>query len=56
MKRIPYLIVGIFCGLISLLGIGAFFGGLALVGFAIWIQERMEDKDARPSDGLYPLP
>jgi hypothetical protein len=41
--KIIHIIVGIFCALITLLGLGAFFVGLALVGFAIWIQERMED-------------
>jgi hypothetical protein len=43
MKNIKYIVIGIFCAVTSLLGLGAFFGGLALIGFAIWIQERMED-------------
>jgi hypothetical protein len=41
--KMVHIIVGIFCAVITLFGLGAFFGGLALVGFAIWIQERMED-------------
>jgi hypothetical protein len=54
--RVAYVVIGIFCGLISLLGLGAFFGGLALVGLAIWIQEKLDERQSKSPDGMYPLP